>query len=78
MSAPISGRCFFRESARAAGDGGVGLKVKAGEGRREWCFDFVHGTAKREREREEEEERQEKPSAGIPSNGDLCDGRAMM
>jgi hypothetical protein len=31
-----------------------------------------------EEEEEEEEERQEKPSAGIPSNGDLCDGRAMM
>jgi hypothetical protein len=36
------------------------LKVKAGEGRREWCFDFVHGTAKREREREKKKKKKKK------------------
>jgi hypothetical protein len=49
------------------------LRVKAGEGRREWCFDFVHGTAKRERERE----RKEKPSPGTRiQQRNSCDGKA--
>jgi hypothetical protein len=84
MSAPVLRSCYGK-SVGKRGDGGGAWGWKQGKDAGSGAL--ISCTARpreREREREEEEEeeeeeeRQEKPSAGIPSNGDLCDGRAMM